>query len=208
MDYNKDMSLPEMQPSSNDRHAADRLDDIDTVFCKLNIERLMEEAKVLGKLVVIDANQVEVVANVTTDEPYDSEDEIQPIRTDEFVRFLSVKESNFLLYKVSHDTFVKDAARLTRQLRREFNLCFHGKNEDYLRLKPQFSHYNVNMQQVDYASEGFNTLYNEGYPLSEEQEDMLILSEDDVMQIKSYQLGEIRELAVRALASVRADLTS
>ena len=202
------MSLPEMQPSSEDNHAGDRLDKMEVIFCRLNIERLLEEAKVLGKLVVIDTCESELVANITPEEPYDTEDEAQPLSTHEWLNIRAVKDSELISYTIVHDVFVQLHTDFTQQLRRDFNLKFWADEEGKFGLIPHFSLYDVHLQRVNNPVEGFHALYNDGAPLSEEQDVTLKASEDDAKQIKGFQLGEIRELAVRALDSVRADLTS
>lgn len=202
------MNTHETQLSSGDNHSADRLDSMDVIFCRLNIERLLEEAKILGKLVVSDSYGTELVANITPDEPYDIEDKAQPLRTHEWVNLFAVRDKEFISYKVIHDTFVQIRTDMTQQLRREFNLRFWGDHEGKFGLIPHFSTYDVHMQRVNAPEEGFRALHNEGAPLSAEHEVILKASEEDAKQIKGFQLGEIRELAVRALEAVRADLTS
>ena len=201
------MSSPEKQQPPKDISRADSLRSMDLTFCRLHIERLLEEANILGSLEVVDSYEMALDVDLPSTRGYASTEDTAPYKMEEAVTFNVRDEADMVWHKIRHATVVEAQGGVTQYMGKDYRLLFDRNDEGKLVLNLFFSQYKVETHSISDLHEGFKKLHNEGSPLLDEQKEILAASAKDIGEIKSFQLNEISDLAQRALASVRQDLT-
>lgn len=193
-----------MQPSSENYDEADHFDEIELIFCRIGLERLFEEAGVLGKLCPVSNSDLEIYADISSDYSPAFNAKGLPLVSAETVQLNAVLEDGIKLYKIKHLLMYKVSDGKPYVLDNTFSLVFQASSRSKFTLNEYFSYYSSSIRLLDSSSEGLCTLYNEGPPLKPDEAAVLALAKKDLTAINGFQLNQIRQLAVRAIDAIRS----
>lgn len=197
------MSLPETQPEFNGNQRADRLDLLAASLCRGQIERLLEEGRRLGRLAVIHGSDRELEVDITTTPSILHNDFQSPLVVTEAASFYAACDTEATTYRVQHITDVKVFGTARRLLHREFWMFYDKCSDSRYEMNPDFSRHETTIDMCGGPMETVTTIWNEGGPLNDMQQEILDKHQYEVGRIKGYQLQEITVLAERALDGLR-----
>lgn len=199
------MNSPESNEALTFHDQPDKFDELSAVFCRLGIERLLQEARLFGELLDSEEGGVKVCVEIT--EPKEAAEATKHTR--ELVEIKATIDEEFQRYGIKHAVYVRsEDAKYDLYLLRLYDFVFSAdtiNGSDKLIFNTDFSSTCVQLNHIKTDAEGVTRIYNEGGPLSTKQNEMLEALIDDTDTIKDHQFFEVKDLTRRALNSVRAE---
>ncbi len=198
------MNSPESNEALAFQDKPDKFDELSAVFCRLGIERLLEEARYFNQLLDTEEGGVKVCAEIT--------DPDETVQKDKYARELveinATLDEGFQRYGIKHALYVRsEGAEYDLYMLRLYEFVFSAdatSGSEKTLFNADFSSTSIQLNHIKADADGVSELYNEGGPLSPEEYEIFKELKNDAKTVKDHQFFEVKNLMCRALDSVRA----